>query len=55
MKKVGLAYRYMSLVEEYELDVEDALRDVLAILEKVAPDAIQKEIDNLEEYVESFL
>jgi hypothetical protein len=52
--KVSLADQYMRLVYDYDMDVEDALRDILAILEKVAPGAIQNEIDNIEEYMGEF-
>lgn len=36
------------------MDREDALVQILEVLERVAPDALQAEIENVEEYLSEF-
>jgi hypothetical protein len=50
MKK-SLVDQYMAMVYDYDMDLEDALKEVLGLLEKVAPGVIQEEIERYEEYV----
>lgn len=49
-----LAKKYLALMEQYDLDAEDCIGDLLALLEKFAPDALKAEIGNIEEYLESW-
>ena len=50
----NLSDKYMDIIQEYDMDVEDALRDVLTLLERVAPGVLQNEIDNIEDYLREF-
>ena len=49
-----LAKKYRVLMEQYDLDAEDCIGDLLALLEKFAPNALKAEIENIEEYLESW-
>jgi hypothetical protein len=49
-----LAQQYMDMVDQYDMVHEDALVDILKLLEKVAPEALRTEIENIEEYISSW-
>jgi hypothetical protein len=49
-----LAQQYLDMVDQYDMDREDALADILKLLEKVAPEALRAEIDNVEDYLSEF-
>ena len=49
-----LAQQYLDMVDQYDMDREDALADILKLLEKVAPEALRTEIENVGEYISSW-
>jgi hypothetical protein len=49
-----LAQQYLDMIDQYDMDREDALADILKLLEKVAPEALRAEIENVEEYISSW-
>jgi hypothetical protein len=44
----------MDIVYNEALDFEDELRTILELLERVAPDALEREIKNMVEYLDSW-
>jgi hypothetical protein len=50
----SLAQKYLVMLHQYDMDSGDALLDILEILERVAPDALQAEIENVEDYLSEF-
>ena len=50
----SLTNQYMDIVYNEALDFEDELRTILELLERVAPDALEREIKNVKEYLESW-
>ena len=50
----SLAQKYLDMLDQYDMDREDALVNIVEILERVAPDALQAEIENVEEYLSEF-
>ena len=50
----SLTNQYMDIVYNQGLDFEDELRTVLELLERVAPDALERETKNMVEYLKSF-
>jgi disulfide oxidoreductase YuzD len=50
----SLAQKYLDMLDQYDMDREDALAEILKVLEKVAPEALQAEIENVEEYLSEF-
>ena len=50
----SLAQKYLDMLDQYDMDSEDALVNILEILERVAPDALQAEIENVEDYLSEF-
>ena len=50
----SLAQKYLDMLDQYDMDLEDALAEILKVLEKVAPEALQAEIENVEEYLSEF-
>ena len=50
----SLAQKYLDILDQYDMDLEDALAEILKVLEKVAPEALQAEIENVEEYLSEF-
>ena len=50
----SLAQKYLDILDQYDMDREDALAEILKVLEKVAPEALQAEIENVEEYLSEF-
>ena len=51
----SLAQKYLDMLDQYDMDREDALVSILEILEKVAPNALQAEIENVEDYLSEFV
>ena len=49
-----LAQRYLDMLDQYDMDREDALVNIVEILERVAPETLQAEIENVEEYLSEF-
>lgn len=49
-----LAQQYLDMIDQYDMDLEDALVNVLKILERIAPEALRAEIENVEEYISSW-
>lgn len=49
-----ITQRYLDMLDQYDLDREDALVDILLVLERVAPEALQAEIGSVEEYLSEF-
>ena len=50
----SLAQKYLVMLYQYDMDSEDSLVNILEILERVAPEALQAEIENVEEYLSEF-
>lgn len=50
----SLTNQYMDIVYNESLDFEDELRTILELLERVAPDALEREIKNMVEYLDSW-
>ena len=50
----SLAQKYLDILDQYDMDRDDALAEILKVLEKVAPEALQAEIENVEEYLSEF-
>ena len=50
----SLSKQYMEIVIAEALDTEDELQTILELLERVAPDALEQEIKNLNEYLNSW-
>ena len=50
----SLAQKYLDMLDQYDMDREDALADILKVLEKIAPEALRAEIENVEEYLSEF-
>lgn len=50
----SLAQKYLDMLDQYDMDREDALVNILEILERVAPETLQAEIENVEEYLSEF-
>lgn len=50
----SLAQKYLDMLDQYDMDRDDALAEILKVLEKVAPEALQAEIENVEEYLSEF-
>lgn len=49
-----ITQRYLDILDQYDMDREDALVQILEVLERVAPEALQAEIENVEEYLSEF-
>jgi hypothetical protein len=49
-----LAQQYLDMVDQYDMDREDALADILKLLEKVAPAVLEDQIENIQEYISSW-
>ena len=50
----SLTNQYMDIVYNECMDFEDELRCILELLERVAPDALEREIKNMVEYLDSW-
>jgi len=50
----SLTDQYMRLVYDYEMDLEETLRDIMALLERVAPVAMQAQIDYVNNCLDEF-
>lgn len=50
----SLAQKYLDMLDQYDMDREDALVNIVEILERVAPETLQAEIENVEEYLSEF-
>jgi hypothetical protein len=46
-----LAQQYLDMIDQYDIDLGDALSDILKLLEKVSPEVLRAEIENVEEYI----
>jgi hypothetical protein len=49
-----LAQQYLDMVDQYDMDREDALANVLKILERIAPAVLEDQIENIQEYISSW-